>query len=114
MVPATNRAGTSHLCLLVDDLRAAHASLSAQGVRFKSEPVEITAGPNLGSLVVYMYDPGASRPPRARAPHTTSSPHTHTVSLQRAQRSVLPARVCALLSPKPPRDGVSLCLRITR
>ena len=70
MVPATNRAGTSHLCLLVDDLRAAHASLSAQGVRFKSEPVEITAGPNLGSLVVYMYDPGASRRPHTTTTHT--------------------------------------------
>ena len=59
VTPATNRAGTSRLCLLVDDLRAAHASLSAKGVRFHSEPVEIIAGPNVGSLVVYMYDPGA-------------------------------------------------------
>ena len=28
-----------------------------QGVRFHSDPVEITAGPNKGSLVIYMYDP---------------------------------------------------------
>ncbi len=55
--PATNRAGISHLCLLVDDLRACHADLSAKGVVFKSEPVTITAGPNTGGLVVYFYDP---------------------------------------------------------
>tara|TARA_Y100000588_G_scaffold248777_1_gene263292 strand:- start:363 stop:839 length:477 start_codon:yes stop_codon:yes gene_type:complete len=55
--PSTNRAGNSHLCLRVDDLRAAHADLSAQGVRFKSAPVEITHGPNRGGLVVYLHDP---------------------------------------------------------
>lgn len=54
---ATNRAGNSHLCLLVDDLRACHADLKAKGVRFKSDPVTITAGPNAGGLVVYFYDP---------------------------------------------------------
>ena len=54
---ATNRPGNSHLCLLVDDLRAAYETLNAQGVRFKSEPVTITAGPNTGGLVVYFYDP---------------------------------------------------------
>jgi len=53
----TNRAGASHLCVRVDDLRACHAELSAKGVRFKSEPVTITAGPNIGGLVVYFYDP---------------------------------------------------------
>ena len=55
--PATNRSGSSHLCLLVDDLRSCYDDLSAQGVRFKSEPVTITAGPNEGGLVVYLYDP---------------------------------------------------------
>lgn len=55
--PSTNRAGNTHLCLLVDDLRSAHTELSAKGVRFKSEPVEITAGPNQGGLVVYLLDP---------------------------------------------------------
>ncbi len=54
---ATNRAGNSHLCLTVSDLRACHADLAAKGVRFKSEPVTITAGPNAGGLVVYFYDP---------------------------------------------------------
>jgi catechol 2,3-dioxygenase-like lactoylglutathione lyase family enzyme len=54
---ATNRAGSSHLCLTVDDLRACYADLKAKGVRFRSEPVTITAGPNTGGLVVYFYDP---------------------------------------------------------
>ena len=55
--PATNQPGTSHLCLLVDDLRAGYDDLSAHGVRFKSAPVTITAGPNKGGLVVYFFDP---------------------------------------------------------
>ncbi len=55
--PGTNRAGVSHLCLLVDDLRASHKDLLSKGVKFRSEPVEITAGPNQGGLVIYFYDP---------------------------------------------------------
>ena len=54
---STNRAGNSHLCLLVDDLLASHRDLSNRGVRFKSDPVEITAGPNQGGLVIYLMDP---------------------------------------------------------
>lgn len=54
---ATNRPGNSHLCLTVDDLRTCYADLKAKGVRFKSEPVTITDGPNAGGLVVYFYDP---------------------------------------------------------
>jgi catechol 2,3-dioxygenase-like lactoylglutathione lyase family enzyme len=54
---ATNRAGNSHLCITVNDLRACHADLQMKGVRFKSDPVTITAGPNAGGLVVYFYDP---------------------------------------------------------
>ena len=54
---ATNRPGNTHLCVLVDDLRAAVSQLQTQGVRFKSDPVEITAGPNKGGLVIYFFDP---------------------------------------------------------
>ena len=32
--PATNRPGSSHLCLLVDDLRLCYEDLSNRGVRF--------------------------------------------------------------------------------
>lgn len=54
---ATNRPGTSHLCLTVNDLRACYSELKGKGVQFKSEPVTITAGPNAGGLVVYFFDP---------------------------------------------------------
>lgn len=54
---ATNRPGNSHLCLTVNNLRACCASLKEKGVRFRSEPVSITAGPNGGGLVVYFFDP---------------------------------------------------------
>lgn len=54
---ASNRPGASHLCLQVDDFQACYESLRAQGVRFKSAPVAITAGPNEGGLVAYLYDP---------------------------------------------------------
>ncbi|MCH7687733.1 MAG: VOC family protein, partial [Planctomycetes bacterium] len=43
--PATNQAGSSHLCLLVDDLQECYEDLLTKEVRFKSEPVTITAGP---------------------------------------------------------------------
>jgi catechol 2,3-dioxygenase-like lactoylglutathione lyase family enzyme len=55
--PATNRAGNSHLCLLVDDIGSAYAELRGKGVPFRSEPVLITTGPNEGGIVVYLYDP---------------------------------------------------------
>jgi catechol 2,3-dioxygenase-like lactoylglutathione lyase family enzyme len=54
---ATNQPGNSHLCLLVDDLAAAVNDLKDRGVRFKSDPIEITAGPNRGGLVIYLLDP---------------------------------------------------------
>lgn len=69
---ATNRSANSHLCLTVDDLWACHADLTARGVRFKSEPVTITAGPNAGGLVVYFFDPDGYtlelfQPPRSQS-----------------------------------------------
>ena len=56
--PATNRAGSSHLCLLVSDFHVCHADLAAKGAAFKSEPVTITEGPNEGGVVIYLSDPG--------------------------------------------------------
>jgi catechol 2,3-dioxygenase-like lactoylglutathione lyase family enzyme len=49
--------GSSHLSLLVDDLPALYRQLVAQGVRFVSEPVLITAGPNRGGYGIYLHDP---------------------------------------------------------
>lgn len=54
---STNRPGGTHLCIVVDDLVAAYEQLKSQGVRFKSDPVEITAGPNRGGRVIYFFDP---------------------------------------------------------
>jgi lactoylglutathione lyase len=54
---STNRPGNSHLCFLVDDFMSCYEDLKAQGVRFKSDPVQISAGPNEGGLVVYFFDP---------------------------------------------------------
>ena len=45
--------GAAHICFAVDDVRAAHAELSAEGVLFLSEPHEDAAG----TLWVYLRDP---------------------------------------------------------
>ena len=57
VVQYLNHAGNTHLCLLVDDLRACYADLKEQNIRFKSEPITITSGPNEGGMVVYFFDP---------------------------------------------------------
>jgi len=54
---STNRPGGTHLCIVVDDLEAAYKDLKSKGVRCKSDPVEITAGPNRGGKVIYFFDP---------------------------------------------------------
>ena len=54
---ATNRPGNSHICFAVDDFESCYDDLKSRGVRFKSAPVRITAGPNQGGMVVYFFDP---------------------------------------------------------
>ncbi len=49
--------GNGHIGFNVDDIWAAYNRLSAAGVRFKSEPVSITQGPNKGGWAVYFVDP---------------------------------------------------------
>jgi catechol 2,3-dioxygenase-like lactoylglutathione lyase family enzyme len=49
--------GVGHLCFKVDDLAATFAMLRNKGVRFKSEPIEITTGMNKGAYTVYLSDP---------------------------------------------------------
>jgi lactoylglutathione lyase len=59
-VPAdvrTNNVGSAHICLLIDDLPVAYETLKAQGVRFRTPPVELDAGPNKGGYALYMLDP---------------------------------------------------------
>lgn len=50
--------GTSHLCLLVDDLPSLYARLLAAGVdTFVSPPVEVDTGINAGGYALYLRDP---------------------------------------------------------
>jgi catechol 2,3-dioxygenase-like lactoylglutathione lyase family enzyme len=53
----TNRPGNGHICFYVDDIVAMHRRLSAAGVTFVSDPIQITAGPNQGARAVYLRDP---------------------------------------------------------
>ena len=53
----TSDVGNIHIGFTVDDLLAAHEQLSAAGVRFKSDPVSPTTGPNQGGWAVYFVDP---------------------------------------------------------
>lgn len=49
--------GAAHLAFWVQDTRALYQRLTLRGVRFISEPVEITAGINRGGATVYLQDP---------------------------------------------------------
>jgi catechol 2,3-dioxygenase-like lactoylglutathione lyase family enzyme len=50
--------GTSHLCLLTDDLPALYAQLVAEGVdTFVSPPVLVDTGINTGGYGLYLRDP---------------------------------------------------------
>lgn len=53
----TNNVGSSHISFLVEDLPMAFEMLRAQGIQFRSSPVEITAGANKGGWGVYLLDP---------------------------------------------------------
>jgi lactoylglutathione lyase len=50
--------GTAHLCLVVDDLPAAHRRLTAAGIdTFVSPPIEVDTGINTGGYGLYLRDP---------------------------------------------------------
>ena len=53
----TNNPGSAHLAFFVEDVRAAYRELTAKGVRFRSPPVDLDEGPNVGGVSVYMLDP---------------------------------------------------------
>lgn len=55
--PERYQPGAAHLAFMVDDTREMYRRLSAEGVHFISEPVEVTAGINKGGLTVYLHDP---------------------------------------------------------
>ncbi|MEO6848367.1 MAG: VOC family protein [Chthoniobacterales bacterium] len=54
---ATNRPGNAHLCFLVDDIHSEYQRLKALGVKFRSEPQEVTFGVNNGAWAVYFNGP---------------------------------------------------------
>ena len=54
---ATCRPGSAHLAFQVDDIFAEYNRMRDLGVRFKSEPVAITAGINKGGYTCYFLDP---------------------------------------------------------
>jgi catechol 2,3-dioxygenase-like lactoylglutathione lyase family enzyme len=59
-VPAdirTNNPGSSHVSYLVEDLKGLYATLKAQGVQFRSPPIDLDEGPNKGGVALYMLDP---------------------------------------------------------
>lgn len=55
--PERYQPGAAHLAFMVDDTWEMYRRLSADGVHFISEPVEVTAGINKGGVTVYLHDP---------------------------------------------------------
>lgn len=53
----TSDIGSAHLCFHVRDLPELHRRWAAASVRFVSDPVQLTTGPNTGGFVVYLRDP---------------------------------------------------------
>ena len=53
----TQHVGSSHISFLVEDIQEAYQELKAEGIEFRSPPVEITHGPNRGGWGVYLLDP---------------------------------------------------------
>ena len=54
---ATCNPGSAHVCFRTDDLLRTYEEWRAKGVKFRSEPVRITAGVNEGGYAVYFSDP---------------------------------------------------------
>lgn len=55
--PGTAPVGSSHICLLVDDVAATLARAEAVGGRRVTDPVQIDSGINDGGAAVYLRDP---------------------------------------------------------
>ena len=70
---STANPGTGHFCLLVDDLDAWYAELTAKGVGSVSEVQVSDAGPIKGGKVVYMIDPDGIRVELVELPKEAAS-----------------------------------------
>lgn len=53
----TCNTGAAHFAMITNDVHGMYAKLTAAGVKFKSEPVAITAGRNAGGFTCYFLDP---------------------------------------------------------
>jgi catechol 2,3-dioxygenase-like lactoylglutathione lyase family enzyme len=49
--------GGAHLCFLVDDILADHASFTERGIQFVGPPAEVTTGLNKGARAIYFAGP---------------------------------------------------------
>jgi len=49
--------GSAHVCIDVPDLRAAYEDLSAKGIEFLAQPLDLTEGPLAGCAFAYFKDP---------------------------------------------------------
>jgi catechol 2,3-dioxygenase-like lactoylglutathione lyase family enzyme len=65
-----SRVGAAHVCFAVDDVRGAHAALSADGVTFLSAPHE----DEFGVVWVYMRDPDGNAVEIIQDPPAASGP----------------------------------------
>jgi catechol 2,3-dioxygenase-like lactoylglutathione lyase family enzyme len=68
--------GAHHMALLVDDVDAAYATLSAAGVRFTTGPQEISGGLFAGARTTYCFDPDGLPVELWHAPHLHHVPIT--------------------------------------
>jgi len=54
---ALNDVGVPHVAFLVTDIQSMYERLANAGVRFRTPPIQITAGVNRGGHVCYFHDP---------------------------------------------------------
>jgi lactoylglutathione lyase len=55
--PGTGHPNSAHMAFTVEDIHAEYNRLLQAGVKFRSEPIPITAGINKGGATVYFLDP---------------------------------------------------------
>jgi catechol 2,3-dioxygenase-like lactoylglutathione lyase family enzyme len=71
---APNQVGFAHMSMLTDDIFAAHDRLASAGVYFRSGPVLIESGTNLGGHVCYFTDPDGNGLELFQPPASASAP----------------------------------------
>ena len=67
----TGYPNSAHMAFTVDDIRVEYKRLRNAGVKFRSEPIAITAGVNKGGATVYFLDPDGVTLELLQPPPTT-------------------------------------------